>query len=316
MNQPQSTQDRLTPLLPHLEKAELPLVPMVPGNRFGSARVVQRHGFSHEFAEHREYTPGDELRYVDWKAVGRSDRYFVKRFHDETSCTATILLDNSPGMAFCDDRSELSKFDHGKLLAGIISWILLRDHEQVELRKSGGCKPPDAPTNDDAPHKFPATLRSWSGVGGLTPPALAQGNSPAQWPDMMRQLDRMPLAKKTALDLANLQGPRRLLVLITDGMFDDADAIISALKTLKKRRYDLFFVHTLAAEEIEFPYRGELRFKAFGGPEQADVQGARIAKAYRTEMRLFLSRLEYGCASTGITYRLARTDQPPEIVLR
>lgn len=291
------TFERLRPLLPLFAGARLPFGTRVSGDRSGVREAFARHGFSHEFAGHREYVPGDDLRYLDWKAFARSDRYNLKRFHDETNARAVLLLDASPGMEYRGETEERpSKIDYARAILGIMAWILLREGLEIELR---------------------------SFATGLSP-VLARGNSLVSWESIVRKLDEIvPVRKSSEKDscaffpqLGSSLRAKTLPIIAGDLMFDEPANIISGLRVLCARSYSPVLVHVLDPDEIEFPFRERTRFEAFGSDRFHDVEAQRIGDEYRAEMRRFLDFFYQAARAEGIAYKRITSDRPLLDILR
>src|SRR5262245_6860547 len=186
-------------------------------------------GFSVEFAEHRHYGPGDEIRHIDWRAFGKTDRYFVKEYEEETNLKAYLVVDSSGSMAYAGRTA--SKFEHARRLAASLAYLMISQRDAVGLV-----------TSDD-----PARA--------LIPPRSAPGHFAV----VCRALEESEPGGESPLSgvlhaLAGRVKRRGLVVALSDG-FDDLDALGSALRHLRHRRHEVLFLHTLAPEEEEFPFR-------------------------------------------------------------
>lgn len=273
---------------PTIEKAK-PLLSKL-GNLyipFFDVGQSKKRGFSQEFHEHRQYSPGDDLRYLDWKAFGRTDRYLIKRFDDDANASVTILLENSPRMAFA------GKYDYAKLLAALITWTLLRDHKKVAL----------------------ATF--YDNISFLN----ISTNLLTHWAQLVEQLDNTQIdavqKEQSATKCFSALSQKQSVIVISDGLLDAPKKTVQAISLLKNVLFknvlfkNTFFVQVLAKEELEFPYETITRFSHFGSTQFQDVNAKRIANAYRKEMLSHINTLKNGFAEAKIAYRLLNTEQSP-----
>lgn len=240
-------------------------------------------GFSVEFAEHRPYCPGDEVRRIDWRTFGKTDRYYVKEFEDETNLTAYLVVDSSGSMRY-RGRSALSKFEVAQRVAASLAYLLLAQHDALGLivhdtRIRAHCPPK---TGSKQLLTVLRTLESAS-PGGET--ALA-----ATWNTVAGQYLKR----------------RGLVVLITDG-FDEIPRIRTALRRLRHRGHDLLFVNILAPEEIDFPFARPTRFRDFEKPHQV-IPGTR--ERYRANFTAWREGLSRACNDVRAGRIDLRTDEP------
>lgn len=285
------TYERLWPMRAAMADARLPVLAPLSGSRTGVRDAHLRHGFSHEFAGHREYSPGDDLRYFDWKAYARSDRFHLKRFHDETDTKAQLLLDLSAGMNFRGKPDSPSKFEHAKLLLGISAWLLLRAEMEISLAAF-----------DEKPI-----------------PGLSHGKTSGVWEPFLRKMDELVTTvgngrNVSAVGVLGRFGAslreRNLILIASDFMFDELDSILASLRILAKRGHRLLLFHVLDPAEIELPYEVPVRFEPFGPGRHIEADVPRIRAAYREEMRSFLKQIVAASQNEGITYIPVRTDEP------
>src|SRR5947209_11049338 len=185
-------------------------------------------GFSVEFAEHRQYGPGDEIRHIDWRAFGKSDRYYVKEYEEETNLKAYLVVDSSGSMAYAGRTA--SKFEHARRLAASLAYLMISQRDGVGLV-----------TFDDS-------------VRAMTPPRSAPGHFSV----LCKALEETRTGGETPLSgilhaLAERVKRRGLIVIVSDG-FDQVDDLTAALRHLRHRHHEVLFLHTLAPEEEEFPF--------------------------------------------------------------
>lgn len=244
------------------------------------------HGFSIEFAEHREYAPGDDLRYLDWKVFGRTDKFYLKQFEDETNLVCHIVFDASESMSFQGPPAALSKLDYARCLAASLSWLILKQQDAVGLI-----------TYDEQ-------IR-----GELTP-----GNNAAHLHQIIRVLeDCVPQAKTATgpvLKQLAQRLRRRVVVVVISDLLGDTASLLTGLRALHRRRHDVLVLHVMDPAELSFPFD---RPTLFQGLEQfpdvvADPRALRAA--YLAEMDRHLARVQRACRECEIDYRLVPTDKP------
>lgn len=246
-------------------------------------------GQSVEFAEHHEYAPGDELRHLDWKAVARFDRYYVKRFEHETNLRGVMLVDASGSMGYGSQGT--SKLELARTLAGAMGWLLVRQQDA-------------------------AGLVALSGQGLVeVPPRAAAGHVHA----LLHALDGLQpngaLSLRAATDRLAESLPRRSLVAVFSDFFDDDEAGLKHLLTLKSRRHDLVLFHIVDPAELDFPFEDPTRFESLEDARFLEANPREIRESYLEEFNAFLARTKAMCTAAGCDYELVRTDEAPDEVL-
>ncbi|MFO0910117.1 MAG: DUF58 domain-containing protein [Isosphaeraceae bacterium] len=249
-------------------------------------------GFSVEFAEHRNYTPGDNLRYLDWRILGRTDRLSIKQYEEETNLRCQILLDTSASMGYASDPARgVSKLVYGSYLAAILAHLMMRQQDAVGLT-----------TFDTEPRLE-------------LPPA----SSPRQLDEMMKRLEKLQAGRSTALAatlhlLAERFKRRSLLVLLTD-LHDEVEAIEGALHHLRHKRHEVILFHILDPAERDLPYREMVNLVDLETGERIEVDPASVREEYRRQVEEALSRFRRICAECRIDYVLADTTVPYDFML-
>ncbi len=248
------------------------------------------HGFSIEFAEYRDYVQGDDLRYLDWKAYGKSDRLYIKKFHSETNTAVRILLDRSASMSFAS-REQVSKFRWALMLSAALSFVASRQQ--------------------DAPGVL---AFSSEGSPGL-PPKGGQGHLT----DIFRFLEGIEPAGETTLAstlhaVAESARRRSIVVLLSD-LWDDPDQVLSGLRHLRFRGHEVILFHVLDPAELLFPYTELLDFQDLETSERLQVHAFSWRRNYLKELREFAERFRRACSEARIEYHLARTDRPFDLYL-
>ena len=252
------------------------------------------HGSSVEFAQHKEYTPGDELRHVDWKAVGKLDRYYVKQFEQESQLTVYLVLDASASMAFAG--GGIAKLEYGGLVLAALGYLTISQQDKVGLVTCGDRAiethvPPRARTTHL--HDLLAVLESVMAKGGAgdEPPAAA-----------LRRI-------------AELARRRRALIVVASDLFDEAEGTLAALAELRAQRHDVTVVHLIDPHERAFPYDGLTQFESLETAHKLLVQPSAIRREYLEKMEAFLARCRDTLAGAGVDYHLVSTDRPLEDTL-
>ena len=268
----------------------------VRARRVVEGYVAGRHksphrGFSVEFAEHRDYAPGDDLRYVDWKLHAKTDRFHLKQFEEETNFAAHLLLDVSESMTYRSDAAAWSKLDCGKTLAAAVAHLVVRQRDAVGLAL----------------------------VDRERRTVLPPSSRPSHVADLTRALDEAGPGRETALgpvlhDIAERLGRRGLVVLVSD-LLDDPDAVLRGLRHLAHRRHDVRVLHLVDPAEEDFPFDEPLRFLGLEGQPDVTADAAGLRRGYRTEFDAHRRAIEAGCRDMGATYLFGRTDAPPERLL-
>lgn len=256
--------------------------------------VVGRHqspffGRSIEFAQHREYAPGDDMRHLDWKVWAKSDRYYIKQYEEETNLRATILLDASASMDYGTGPER--KLEYAKTLAAAFSLLLLRQSDAVGLVVF------DRDVRSTLPHRSQqAHLRTI-----LSTLAAAA-------PDRDTDLD-------AAIGRILERESKRGAVIVLSDLLADRAGVMRALAAMGRRRHDAIVLHVLHDDEIDFPFEGTTRFEGMEDDRRLVCDPRGLRDGYREAMRDFLGQLRRTCAGAGIDYRVTRTSESPSAVL-
>jgi uncharacterized protein (DUF58 family) len=247
------------------------------------------HGSSVEFAEHKEYSPGDEIRHIDWKAYGKFDRYYVKRYEQETELTAYLCLDRSGSMAY--RGGGVSKLEYGAYLVAALAYLLIKQQDRVGLFAFGGegdvvYVPPRARTSHL--HDLLRTIERVVDDGGRGQTAVA----PA--------LDRV----------AELARRRRSLVVIVSDLFDRSPEVPKLLRRLRVMRHDVSVVQVLDDDELGFPFQGVTLFQSLEDERRLIADPHTVRDAYLRELGRFLAGLEMACRDGNVEHALVPTGRP------
>lgn len=277
-------------MLARLQRLPLRARRVVEGYTAGEHRSPFR-GFSIEFSEHREYAPGDDLRYLDWKVFGRTDKYYLKRFEEETNLVCHLLLDMSQSMMYQSDAAPMSKLDYARRAAAALAYLVLHRQDSIGLV-----------TFDN---EIRALVR-------------ASGN-PSRLKDILQVMETVPAERKTSIgpifhDLAERLKRRGIVIVLSD-LFDNVDSIIAGLKHLRHRRHEVILMHVLDPAEMDFPFDETTRFRGLEGLPDAVVDPRAIRRGYLAEFGRYLLALQTGCREHEIDYVPLRTDRSLEVVL-
>jgi uncharacterized protein (DUF58 family) len=250
-------------------------------------------GFSVEFAEHRQYAPGDEIRHIDWRAFGKTDKYFVKEYEEETNLKAYLLVDASGSMAFRGSKKALSKFEYAQHVAASLAYLMLHQMDAVGL----------------------ITLDTK--VRSLIPPKA----SPKHLLRVLTTLEETQPGGETAMaplwhELAGHHLKRRGMVIILSDFFDQLDPLVRALRHLRHRNREVLLLHVLAPEELEFPYKRLTQFRSLEvGDQKVLVDARRLREDYLRNFERFRRDLKEQAGKLQIDYHLLRTDEPVDRAL-
>lgn len=239
-------------------------------------------GASVDFAEHRGYTPGDDIRRVDWKLFGRTDRFYIKEYEADTNVNFACMLDVSKSMAF--GSRGITKLEYGRILAGCLTYMVHRQRDRVGF----------AAFDDDVVEYVPCSAKHMETT--------------------LHVLDRLKPSKPGQLappmkKLAEVFARRGLLVLISD-LYEDPQAVLEAVAPLRFRGHDMIVFHVLDPAEIEFEYDQASAFEDLESGEQIPVVPEALAEQYRTLIREHSDALRSKCSELRIDYALLNTGTP------
>jgi uncharacterized protein (DUF58 family) len=247
------------------------------------------HGHSVEFAEHREYSPGDPIKHLDWRAFGRTERLLVKLFEDETNVKCYLLLDRSASMGYTS--KGLTKLEYGCYLAACLSYLMIRQQDSVGLVTfSGGSA------------RFIAPRSTASHLGVLMEEL-----------EKLRGGGRSQMAK-TFHDLAESMRRRSLIVIISD-LLDDESEVLKALHHFRHRKHEIILFHVLDHAEIEFPFRNLADFLDMETGERLQIDPRYVRREYLRELEEFRNAFRRETAEGLIEYVPVDTSVPFEQML-
>ena len=276
--------------LARVAKLELRARAVVEGVISGMHKSPHR-GSSVEFAQHRDYVPGDEIRHIDWKVYARSDRYQIKQFEEETNLKATLALDSSSSMDYKGENSPLSKRDYGAIVGAAIASLLIRQRDAAGLAT------------------FDANIRQY----------LPPGSTPSHMKTMLEMMEKRDTQPKTGLgdtlhDLAERIKRRGLIVLISD-LFADPDEVLRGLQHFRHRRHEVIIFHVLDRDEIDFPFKETMKFEGLEGEEAIITEPNGLRKQYLEVFGGYVEKLKKGCRELNMDYQQLPTDLPVDAAL-
>jgi len=247
------------------------------------------HGFSVEFAEHRPYLPGDEIKHIDWKLYGKTDRYYIKQFEEETNLKSYILVDKSGSMAY--QSGAVSKLHYACFLAAALGYLMLKQQDAVSL-----------------------TLFDTQ-VQAYLPPLAKQSHLN----QVLSALENTQPGAETAIaPLLHIQAEkirkRGLIILISD-LLDEPSAVLNALKHFRHKRHEVIVFQILDPQELEFSFKRQTKFVDLENRETLVTEPWHIQKAYQQAMRQFTEEYKVQCRTNNIDYVLLTTDRPLDLAL-
>ncbi len=243
------------------------------------------HGFSVEFSQHRPYMQGDNLRNVDWRVFGKTDRYFIKQYEEETNLRCHLILDNSKSMSYASDK-QVSKLNYAATLAAALTYLMITQQDAVSLAVYSDKLNTFLPAKSSYSYlhlilKELAAINSSSGTN--TASALTQ------------------VAEKIK---------RRGLIIIISDFFDDIDSVIKALKHFSHQKNEVIIFQILDPMERTFGFGKDAVFKDLETNEEMITQPFHIQKAYQQAMNEFIKKIKRECLNSNFDYNLIDTSTP------
>lgn len=246
-------------------------------------------GYSVEFAEHRKYSPGDDIRHIDWKAYAKSDRYLIKEYEEETNLRGLIMIDASASMDY--GSAETTKWEYACYLAASLSYLLLKQRDAVGL----------VIFNEEVKRALPpmtrlSYLRHIDGALAETSP---QGR----------------VSSDKLMSVAHGLAPRRGLVILISDLLDQSGELIHGLKQLKHRKNEILVFQVLDPEELEFPFAGLTIFEDMESDTNVMADPIAIKKEYQRRMQAFVGHCAALCRAGFLEHQLFNTQMPPGLAL-
>jgi uncharacterized protein (DUF58 family) len=247
------------------------------------------HGFSVEFAEHRQYMPGDPLRNIDWKVYAKTDRYFVKEFEEETNLKAYILLDTSGSMGY--SSNGIPKLEYSSYLGASLSYLMLKQRDSVGLVV------------------FDSNIRKY------IPPKSTM----THLHNLLKEMDKLQASETTNVSSALHQMAERIkrrgLIIVISDLFDDPDRIITGLKHFRHKKHEVIVFHILDPKERDLSFTQETIFKDLETGEEIQASPWHIRKDYIQKLEGLVKRYTLECRQSLIDYVLLDTSVPFDFAL-
>jgi uncharacterized protein (DUF58 family) len=248
------------------------------------------HGFSAEFSEYRQYTPGDDIRHIDWRVYGRSDRYYIKKFEDETNLRCQLLVDGSRSMIYGSD-SELTKHDYAATLAATFGYFLMQQGDAVGVTR------------------FDDTIRDY----------LPPRNRPGHLRRLMISLEAPAEGRATDFGtplerVAQMHDRRGMFVLISD-LLAPLDTLEARLGFLRARGHEVVVFHILDPCELDFNFENAAQFTCLESGKQHFIDPEAARKDYCEKIKAHLEAASALCQRAGIEYFFSSTERPFHLAL-
>jgi uncharacterized protein (DUF58 family) len=243
------------------------------------------HGFSVEFSEHRAYMQGDSLKDIDWKVFGKTEKFFIKQYEEETNLRSYVFLDTSNSMSFNSDKN-ISKLDYALTLSAALSYLMIHQQDAVGLTLYA-----------EKINKF-----------------IPAKSSRTYLQEILKNLALARASEKTntaaALNEAAEKINRRGLVIIISDFFDDINSVLKALKHFRYKKNEVLVFQVLDPLEKTFAFGKDAIFKDLESSEEISTQPYQIRKAYEDAMNEFTGRIKNECLNANIDYNLIETSSP------
>jgi uncharacterized protein (DUF58 family) len=249
-------------------------------------------GFSVEFAQHREYTWGDELKHVDWKVFARTDRYYVKQYEEETNLHANVLLDQSESMLYRGRRAAASKYEYGATIAAGLAFVLQRQQDAMGLYLF----------DDQVRRKVPPSAHP-SQVGNLTR-AMAEVELRGESPEAA------PILHQVAEEMS-----RRGVIFIISDFFMPRAGLVDGIRHLRHRRHQVVVFHVLDPDERTFPFDDMTQFEGLELPRTLLCDPRALREAYLEALTTFKAEVTRACLDAKAEYVEVDTSVPPAVTL-
>ncbi len=261
---------------------------IVEGYMAGEHKSPYR-GFAIEFAQHREYAPGDDVRHVDWKVQAKTERLYIKQYEQETNFVAHLLLDGSESMNY--GSGELSKLEYGKMMAACLSYLILYQRDAVALGIFDEEVQEYLPRSDNRDNLFKIMDR----LAGFGPE---------------RETRIAPVLHGMASQIR-----RKGIVIVISDFFDDEQEVIEGIQHLRFNGHEVIVMQVLDPHEIDFPFSGMIEFDGLENIPRIQTRPSQIKKSYHREFEAFRERLRTACERHQCHFVDVRTDHSLDEVL-
>ncbi len=243
------------------------------------------HGFSVEFASHREYVPGDDLRHLDWKVQAKTDRYYIKQYEEETNLKATFLVDASESMRYrgTAGRDGMTKYEYASAIAASLGFLLLQQQDAVGVGV------------------FDSDLRTYV-------PASA---NPNQIKNFVHALDQAQCTQKTSLEpichaMAEKVSRRGLICLVSD-LFTDIDGVLRGVQHFRHYDHEVMVLHIMDHDELTFPFQGNTLFRGLEETGRLTAEPRSLREGYLEAVERFCKEVKRKCVASRVDYKLIST---------
>jgi len=242
------------------------------------------HGFSVEFASHREYAPGDDIKHIDWKVLGRTDRFYIKQYEEETNLKATFLVDASESMLYGQGRTEgLTKYHYAAAVAASLGFLLLQQQDAVGLAV------------------FDEDLRTY----------LPASANPNQIKSLVHTMDTVEPKAKTSLEhichSVAEKIPRRGLVCLVSDLFVDVEGLLRGLQHFRHYDHEVIVLHVMDEDELTFPFQGNTMFRGLEATGNLTIEPRALREGYLEAVDRFCTEVKRKCIASRIDYKLIST---------
>lgn len=249
------------------------------------------HGFSVEFAQHREYTPGDEIRYVDWRVAGHSDRLYIKEFEEETNLKAYMLVDTSESMQYRGKKRSRSKLDQAMMMAAAMASLIIQQRDQAGLVLFNDGMQKYVPPRATASH-FTQILEEMVAAESRPKTDLA-----ATFHDIAERIKR------------------RGMVMVFSDLFGDPEQVLAGLRHFRFRGHEVMIFQVLDPDEIEFPFEDLTKFIGLELEPELLVDPRGLREEYLRQFGHFAEALDRGCREMQVDIVRSLTSEAPEDTL-
>jgi len=248
------------------------------------------HGFSVEFSEHREYVEGDEIKHIDWKLYGKSDKYYVKQFEEESNLRGYLLLDSSHSMGYSSE-GKMTKLEYGSYIAASLAYLMVKQGDAVGL------------------------LTFDEDIADFVPPRSKLSHIKV----IHDKLENLKPSRKTNIskalnDLAKNIKRRGLIIVISD-LLDDPKRVFGSLKHFRYRKHEVVVFQILDKAELEFPFSDFILFEDMESDLKVMADSKAIREEYLSRIRAFIEEFRDNCRKNRIDYALFDTSVPLDVAL-
>ena len=246
-------------------------------------------GQSVEFAQHREYVHGDDMRHVDWKVWAKTGKYYIKQYEEETNLRCKLLVDVSKSMQY--GRGPLNKYEYACTAAVSLAYLLLKQQDAVACLAFDDRKRTDLPYRSKRNHLM-------SIIDAL------QNLKPSDKTDMGKVLRRVAE-----------EGSGRGMIVILSDLLTPREPLVKNLKLLRQRGHDVLMLHIMDDDEVDFPFNGPTRFEGLESIDRLNCNPRALRDGYLEALNRFLDEIRKVCSQNTIDYRLIRTSEPLDAAL-